>query len=63
MYGGGRTADRRISVGESSEEWLISAVRTVEVMCWEWEDEGICCVVGIVNADWGCGWWMVEVYK
>ena len=63
VYGGGETADRRISVGESSEEWLISTVRTMEMMCWEWEDEGICCVVGVVNADWGCGWWIVEVYK
>ena len=32
MYGGGRTADRRISVGESKEEWLMlgSAVGTVD---------------------------------
>jgi hypothetical protein len=26
VYGGGRTADRRISVGESSEEWLMISV-------------------------------------
>ena len=63
MYGGGRMADLRISVGESSEEWLISTVRTVEVVCWEWENGRICCIVGIVNADWGCGRWVVEVYK
>ena len=54
MYGGGRTVDRRISVGESSEEWLISTVRTVEMVYWEWKDERVCCVVGVVNADWGC---------
>ena len=63
VYGGGRTVDRRISVGESSEEWLISAVRAMEMMCWEWEEVRICCVVGVVNVDWGCGWWIVEVYK
>ena len=63
MYGGGETVDRRISVGESSEEWLISTVRTVEMVCWEWKEMRVCCVVGIVNADWGCGWWIVEIYK
>ena len=65
MYGGGRTANRRISVGESSEEWLIlgSAVRTTEMMEWKWEYWGVCCVVGVSKADWGCGRWIVEVYK
>ena len=63
MYGGGRTVDRKISVGESSEEWLISAVGAVAVMCWKWEDGRICRIVGVVNADWGYGWWIVEVYK
>ena len=34
VYEGGGTADRRISVGESSEEWLILglAVRTVAMV-------------------------------
>ena len=65
MYGGGRTADRRISVGESSEEWLIlgSAVRTVKMMSWEREYWGVCGVVGVSKANWGCGRWIVEVYK
>ena len=63
MYGGGKTVDCRILVGESSEEWLISTVRAVDVMCWEWKYRRICCVVGVVNADGGCGRWTVEVYK
>ena len=39
VYGGGRTVERRISVGESSDEWLIlgMAVRAVEMVGWEWE--------------------------
>ena len=63
VYGGGVTVDRKTSVGESSEEWLISTVRTVEVMCREWKEVRVCCVVGVVNSDWGCGWRVVEVYK
>ena len=65
MHGGGRTADRRISVGESSEEWLIlgSTMRTVKMVSREWEYRGICGVVGVFKADWGCGRWIVEVYK
>ena len=63
MYGGGVVVDRRISVGESSKEWLISTVRAVEVMCWEWKEVRICCIVRVVNSDWGCGWRIVEVYK
>ena len=65
MYGGGRTADRRISVGESSEEWLIlgSAVGTVKMVDWKWECWGVCGVVGVSKADWGCKRRIVEVYK
>ena len=63
VYGGGRAVERKISMGESSEEWLISTVRTVEVMCWGWEDRRVCCVVGVVNVDWDYGRWIVEVYK
>ena len=65
MYRGGDMADRRISVGESSEEWLIlgSAMGTVEMVSREWEYRRICCVVGSSNANWGCGRWIVEVYK
>ena len=65
MYGGGRAADRRISVGESSEEWLMmrTAMRTVTVMNREWEYCGVCSIVGVSKADWGCGRWIVEVYK
>ena len=65
VYGGGRTTDRRILVGESSEEWLIlgSAVRTVKMMSGEWEYWGVCSVVRVFKADWGCGRWIVEVYK
>ena len=65
MYGGSRTTDRRISVGELSEEWLIlgSAVRTVKVVSWEREYSGVCSVVRVSKVDWGCGRWIVEVYK
>ena len=63
MYGGGRTIDRRISMGESREEWLILAVRTVEMMDGEWEQLRVCGVVRISRADWGFGRWIVEVYK
>ena len=63
MYGGGRLADRRTSVGESSEEWLISAVRTVMMMCWEWKYRGLCGVVRVSKADWGSERRIVEVYK
>ena len=65
MYGGGRTANRRISVGESSEEWLIvgSAVRTVKMVNREREYRGVSGVVRVSKADWGCGRWIVEVYK
>ena len=65
VYGGGRAADRRISVGESSEEWLMmrTAMRTVTVMNREWEYCGVCSIVGVSKADWGCGRWIVEVYK
>ena len=63
MYGGGRIVDRRISVGESSEEWLISAVWTVKLVCWERKDGRICGVVGVVDVNWVCRWWIVEVYK
>ena len=65
MYGGGSTAARRISVGESSDEWLILAttVGTVEMVSWEREEEWIGCIVGGVGANWGCGRRIVEVYK
>ena len=65
MYGGGRTAEHRISVGESSEEWLILglAVRTVKMVDWEWEYWRVGSVVRVFKADWGCGRWIVEVYK
>ena len=65
MYGGGRTANRRISVGESSDEWLIlgSTVRTIKVMDREWKYWGVCRVVRVSKANWGCGRWVVEVYK
>ena len=36
---------------------------TVEVMSGEWKQGRVCCVVGVSKADWGCGWWIVEVYK
>ena len=35
----------------------------MEVMNWEWEYERVSCVVGVVRADWGCGRWLIEVYK
>ena len=56
MYGGGRMAERRISVGESSEEWLMagSAVGTVEVMNWEWKYRRVGGIVGVFEVDWGC---------
>ena len=65
MYGGGRTADRRISVGESSEEWLMigSTVKTIGMVDWEWKYWGVGGVVRGSKADWGCGGWIVEVYK
>jgi hypothetical protein len=65
VYGGGRTTDRRISTGESSEEWLILglAVRTVKMVSWKWEYRRVCSIVGVSKADWGCGGWIVEVYK
>ena len=39
MYGGGRMVNCRISVGESSEEWLMmrSTVGAVKMVNWEWE--------------------------
>ena len=57
--------DRRISVGESREEWLIlgSAMGTVKVMHGEWKQLRVCGVVGVFRADWGFGGWIVEVYK
>ena len=65
MYGGGRATERKISVGELSEEWLIlgSTMRTVTVVNKKWKYLGVCCVVGVSKADWGCGRWIVEVYK
>ena len=65
MYGGGRVADRRISVGESSDEWLIlgSTVRTMKLVSWKREYRGFCGIVGVSKADWVCGRWVVEVYK
>ena len=63
MYGGGRLANRRISVGESSEEWLISAVRAVMMMCWEWKCRRLCGIVRVSETDWGGRGWIVEVYK
>ena len=65
MHVGGGMAARRISVGESSDEWLIlvTAVGTMKMVSWEWEEEGVGCVVGVVGTDWGCGRRVVEVYK
>ena len=65
MYGGGRTADRRISVGESREEWLIagSTVGTMKMVYGKWKQLRVCGVVGVFRTDWGFGRWMVEVYK
>ena len=65
MYGSGRMVDRRISVGESKEEWLMlgSTVGTIKMVNWEWKYWGVCGVVGVSKADWGCGRWIVEVYK
>ena len=65
MYGGSRATDCRILAGELSEEWLIlgSAVRTVKMVSWKWEYWGVCGVVRVSKADWGCGRWIVEVYK
>ena len=65
MYGGGRTVDLRISVGESKEEWLMlgSTVGTVKMVNGEWKYWRVCGVVGVSKADWGCGRWIVEVYK
>ena len=65
VYGGGRTADRRISVGESSEEQLIlgSTVGTVEMVNWEWKQRGVCGVMRVSKVDWDCRGWIVEVYK
>ena len=65
MYGGGWIVDRRISVGESSEEWLmlVSTVGTVELVNWNREDGIVCCIMGVSKADWGGGRWIVEVYK
>ena len=57
-------ADRKISVGESSKEWLMtrSTVRTVRMVDWEWKYWRVGSIVGGSKADWGCGWWIVEVY-
>ena len=65
VCGGGRTAECRTSVGESSDEWLIlgTAVRTVEMVSREWEYRGFCGVVGVSKADWGSGRRVIEVYK
>ena len=65
MYGGGRTADRRISAGELSEEWLMTrlTVRTVGMVDWEWKDWGISGVVRGSKMNWGGRGWIVEVYK
>ena len=65
MQGGGRTVNRKISVGESREEWLIlgSAVGTVKMMSGEWKQLRVCGVMGVSKADWGFGRWVVEVYK
>ena len=65
MYGGGELADRRTSVGESREEWLIlrSIMGTVKMMNGEREYWRVCSVVGVSKADWGCGRRIVEVYK
>ena len=56
MYGGGRTVDRKISVGESSEEWLIlgSAMRAMETVGRKWEQWRVCGVVRVSKVDWGC---------
>ena len=65
MYGGGRTVDRRISVGESSEEWLMtrSTVGAMRMVNWEREYRRLGCIVGVFKIDWGCGRWVVGVYK
>jgi hypothetical protein len=38
-------------------------VGTVEMVNGEWEYWRVCGVVGVSKADWGCGRWIVEVYK
>ena len=65
MYGGGRTVNLRISVEESKEEWLMlgSTVGTVKMVNREWKYWRVCGVVGVSKVDWGCGRWIVEVYK
>ena len=55
--------DRRISVGESREEWLISTVGTVKMVNGEWKQLRVCGVVGVSKTDWGFRWQIVEVYK
>ena len=64
MYGGGRTADHRTSVGELSEEWLMTGltVGTMKMVNWEWKYWRVGGVVGVSKVDWGCGRWIVEVY-
>ena len=36
---------------------------TVEMVSGRWKYRGVCSVVGVSKADWGCGRWIVEVYK
>ena len=38
-------------------------VGTKETVSWEQEYWRVCGVVGVSKADWGCGGWIVEVYK
>ena len=40
-----------------------STVGTVTMMDGEREQWRVCSVVGVFKADWGCGGWIVEVYK
>ena len=53
MYRGGWMADCNISVGESSDEWLMmrSAMGTMEVMNREWKYWGVGSVVGVFDVD------------
>ena len=63
MPGDGRATERRISMGESSEEWLISTVGTMVVVSREGEYRWVGGIVRVFETDWGCGRWIVEVYK
>ena len=42
---------------------LGSTMGTVKMMNGEWKYWGVCGVMRVSKADWGCRGWIVEVYK